>query len=62
MTWNFFISSITMVLVILMVLIAVILNGCSSKVVEPWHCECECETTKFKCNGQTMHIDIKDIK
>ena len=34
--------------------------GCSSKVVEPWSCECDCEKTMFECNGQTMTIDIKE--
>ena len=37
-------------------------TGCSPKVVEPWSCECDCEKSKFECNGQTMHIDIKEIK
>ena len=35
-------------------------SGCSSNVMEPWNCECECKDTKFNCNGQTMKIEIKD--
>ena len=43
---------------IVLLVVALTFIGCSSKVLEPW--ECECEKTKFKCNGQTMQIDIKD--
>jgi len=47
--------------IIVIGLIVLSFSGCSSKVAEPWGCECNCGNDRMKCNGTTMQINIKDL-